>query len=1090
MLKRKSLFIIFLFVVVASQAQSKFPAEAGTIDSLLNKANYYKEQGDSVKTNEIVIAIDLKLTPIESNYPIYRGLIHLFQSYYVFGNVQSSSYQYKAIHLFRENKNTLADSFSNGFYNVMMLHYKSGKMGQWWVIDTLFRELVSGVKSNDGYRFGLLNYANKKLLQKQYEESKYLALYDYYCLMEHHSEDPMDKLSLMYLDWLITKGDLEQWMAMPYVKKYPEEYKQSGQIYITFLNDISNEAILRKIDFATIFKTLISRVKELKEVAVLQNKYGTPEFNPELRTAYYNIYTAIINGFCNWAISEQKEGQALLSLKVYLYQDIIPNEMEAAAQFKVRPIINAADIVSLFQSLCILYDRMGNGDDEIAAVDDALDLVDIDYYSIDEKILGMVNLFTLRSSAYRLQGNYEKSLRDIAFLKKYATLPTNASSDNDLRWERYMSLHIEEVYTLMAMQRNDEAKDSLIKLMDDLAPLDSADIIYKTDHWPHLQYITVIFSAWQGKWNTPFLIECMHDLENNPTALQIFYPVQLLCFNSTLRSDNKVSESLLTNLLFYTGRQIRYTFMMLSAEDRMRLYEQKLRPYFDVYHELLFAKKLDSFPELKEKIIAQSLSIKNALADGNLISNELLLKNGNTLEYLEGIRELRQEVNMILLRERIGNRQTKEEKKLQDQVQSLWLRTLDQSGMDSLVQLTKWQNISAKLKPNEVYTETIRYTKSLTDSTAHYGAYIILPGGKMEVISLYDEKSIDSILRNPYSSPQNIALNINEDRGSVLIDENEKPLNKYNVDSTDKLAQLLLKPFLPYIKNKKDWYLVQDGLLNRISFAALKYKSLYLFEEVQLHLLTASNSLMQQKNSLPVGANALLAGGLDYGVINKGNKSRLFREKYSWNYLPGTNAEIKALEPLFTKAGTKVNILTGKQFPDSLINILKEYQLIHLATHGFYLDSISANKKYEGRWSRTAMKDEPLFRCGIVLSDANNPDSSRHKETEGYLLGYELSNIDLRQCYLISLSACETGLGDLRNNLGVDGLSRALKIAGAKYLLISLWQVPDQATAVFMKNFYENLFTGKNPEQALRATQTLMSKTYPVTDWAAFVLIN
>lgn len=1090
MLKHKFLVILLLLIGAVSQAQSKFPAESRTIDSLLEKASSFMEKGDSIQTNEIINGIDLRLAPLDREYPIYKGLVYLFQSFYVFGNVQRSTYQNKAIHLFKENKNTLADSFANGLYNVMMLHYKAGRMEQWWTIDSVFRESVSGLKSNDAYRFGLLNFANKKLLQKQYEDSKYLALYDYYCLMEHHSKDPMDKLSLMYLDWLITKGDLEQWMAMPYVKKYPEEYKQSGQIYFSFYNEKSKEAILRKIDFASIFKTLLSRVKELKEETVLQNKYGTEKFDTSLRRSYYNIHTAIINGFCSWAISEQKEGQVLLSLKEYLYQDIIPNEMEAAVLAKVKPVISAADIVSLFQNLCVLYDRMGNGDDEIAAVRDALDLVDNENYTLDEQILGIVNLLTIRSTAYRMQGNYERSLKDITFLKRYAPLPINANPDNNFRWERYISLHVEEVYTLMTMERIEEAKDTLVKLLDDLAPLENADVIYKTDHWPHLQYITAIFSAWQGRWNTPLLVECMHDLENNPTALQIFYPVQLLCFNSTLHTENKISESLLANLLFYTGRQIRYTFMMLSAEDRMRLYEQKLRPYFDVYHELLFNKKLDSFPDLKQKVIAQSLSIKNALADGNLIPNEMLLKNGNTLEHLEGIRELRQEVNMILLRNRLKNKQTKVEKKLQDQVQSLWLRMLAQSGMDSLVQLTKWQNISAKLKPNEVYTETIRYTKSLTDSTAYYGAYIILPGGKMEVINLFDEKSIDSILRNPYSSPQNIALNVNEDRGSVLIDENERPLNKYNADSTDKLAQLLLKPFLPYIKNKKEWYLVQDGLLNRISFAALKYKNLYLFEEVQLHLLTASNSLMQQKNNFPIKANALLAGGLDYGVPNNGNRSRLFNYKYSWNFLPGTNTEIKALEPLFTKAGNKVQVLTGKQFPDSLIKILKEYQLIHLATHGFYLDSVSANKKYEDQWSRTAMKNEPLYRCGIVVSDANNPDSSRHKETEGYLLGYELSNIDLRQCYLISLSACETGLGDLRNNLGVDGLSRALKIAGANYLLISLWQVPDQATAVFMKKFYEYLFAGKNPEQALRATQTLMSKTYPVTDWAAFVLIN
>ncbi len=90
----------------------------------------------------------------------------------------------------------------------------------------------------------------------------------------------------------------------------------------------------------------------------------------------------------------------------------------------------------------------------------------------------------------------------------------------------------------------------------------------------------------------------------------------------------------------------------------------------------------------------------------------------------------------------------------------------------------------------------------------------------------------------------------------------------------------------------------------------------------------------------------------------------------------------------------------------------------------------------------------------------------------------------------MALSACETGLGDVRNNLGVDGLSRALKIAGARHLLISLWKVPDAATAEFMKQFYTFLFSGKTPAQALHTTQSNMSKTYPASDWGAFILVE
>ena len=193
---------------------------------------------------------------------------------------------------------------------------------------------------------------------------------------------------------------------------------------------------------------------------------------------------------------------------------------------------------------------------------------------------------------------------------------------------------------------------------------------------------------------------------------------------------------------------------------------------------------------------------------------------------------------------------------------------------------------------------------------------------------------------------------------------------------------------------------------------------------------------------------------------------------------------------MFKSAGHTVTLSDGKSFPDSLRKKLEEYQFIHLATHGFYFDTTLAAQYYSRRWSSEAVRYEPLYRCGIALSGANNPDSVGSLETDGYLLGYEIANTDLRKCYLVSLSACETGLGDVRNNLGVDGLSRALKLGGARHLLISLWKVPDQPTTVFMQLFYKELFRGKTPATALQLAQLTMSKTYKATDWAAFILVE
>lgn len=88
------------------------------------------------------------------------------------------------------------------------------------------------------------------------------------------------------------------------------------------------------------------------------------------------------------------------------------------------------------------------------------------------------------------------------------------------------------------------------------------------------------------------------------------------------------------------------------------------------------------------------------------------------------------------------------------------------------------------------------------------------------------------------------------------------------------------------------------------------------------------------------------------------------------------------------------------------------------------------------------------------------------------------------------LSACETGLGDIKGSEGVFGLQRAFKMAGAQYLIMSLWQVPDKETAEFMGYFYKTLTKKKDIKYAFQKAQRIMSKKYDPYFWAAFVLID
>jgi CHAT domain-containing protein len=111
---------------------------------------------------------------------------------------------------------------------------------------------------------------------------------------------------------------------------------------------------------------------------------------------------------------------------------------------------------------------------------------------------------------------------------------------------------------------------------------------------------------------------------------------------------------------------------------------------------------------------------------------------------------------------------------------------------------------------------------------------------------------------------------------------------------------------------------------------------------------------------------------------------------------------------------------------------------------------------------------------------------------DGILTAYEISQMNLSNTELVVLSACETGLGDIEGNEGVYGLQRAFKIAGAKYLIMSLWQVPDYQTQELMTTFYKRWLEDKmNIPDAFRSAQKEMREKYQLPHfWAGFVLVE
>lgn len=173
-------------------------------------------------------------------------------------------------------------------------------------------------------------------------------------------------------------------------------------------------------------------------------------------------------------------------------------------------------------------------------------------------------------------------------------------------------------------------------------------------------------------------------------------------------------------------------------------------------------------------------------------------------------------------------------------------------------------------------------------------------------------------------------------------------------------------------------------------------------------------------------------------------------------------------------------------------------RVLHIASHGFFFpDPKKQNLNEFGDESQQVFRssDNPLNRAGLLLAGANRVwkgDTLPVNVEDGILTAYEVSNVSLNNTELVVLSACETGLGDIKGSEGVFGLQRAFKMAGAAYLLMSLWKVPDTETTELMTKFYSTWFSGKTIPEAFHQTQTYMKSKYPNDPykWAAFVLVE
>ena len=418
-----------------------------------------------------------------------------------------------------------------------------------------------------------------------------------------------------------------------------------------------------------------------------------------------------------------------------------------------------------------------------------------------------------------------------------------------------------------------------------------------------------------------------------------------------------------------------------------------------------------------------------------------------------------------------------------------------------------FESIRNKLKADEVAIEFVENRQNLPvyqDST-WYSAMLIAPGLDVPVIiPLFEERALRALL------PDTSGTRLSNADG--LYQRNDSGL--YN---------LIWTSLLPYVNHVKRIYFSSTGLLHRINFTAIPTADGWVLgDKYELIQFITTSSILNQEPLNPRNKECILAGGIRYEIDTTGlpvpvvpgpdnstpdsDKMVAMLRGKEWNYLQGTEKEIDHISQLVSEGGLEPIVWKGFEATEEQFKSLgrsayrtQSPYLIHLSTHGYFFPDIRQDAPMEQRSAGLHMirdADNPLIRSGLLLSGGNyawkNGKAMFPWMEDGILTAYEIGPMDLSDTELVVLSACETGLGDIQGHEGVYGLQRAFKMAGVQYILMSLWQVPDAATAELMSRFYTYWLNHHYPvRQALYSAQREMREEgYEPRDWAGFILIE
>jgi CHAT domain-containing protein/Tfp pilus assembly protein PilF len=410
--------------------------------------------------------------------------------------------------------------------------------------------------------------------------------------------------------------------------------------------------------------------------------------------------------------------------------------------------------------------------------------------------------------------------------------------------------------------------------------------------------------------------------------------------------------------------------------------------------------------------------------------------------------------------------------------------------------------------------------KEDTFGERHYVAYLLTKTGEPQWADVGEATTIDKAIKEFRAALQQKADGkLSDLKGEVM-------------PKARALDELIMHKLRSLLGDKKHLLISPDGSLNLIPFDALvDEKNHYLVESYSISYLTSGRDLLRLQGAKSNNKAALVFADPDFDLSAtpvkasatadtriaqrmspaQQNKERIAQRLDSrpgpklgnvqlqpFKRLPGSAAEGAELKNLLPNAA----FMTAAQATETALKHAVSPSILHISTHGGFLEDESKPeaKEQRGLQIRPGSLDsvdetlpskgnveDALLRSGLFFAGANQGQSGAD---DGVLTALEAKDLDLYGTKLVVLSACETGVGEVKNGDGVYGLRRALVLAGSETQVMSLWSVSDEGTRELMIDYYKRLLQGEGRGEALRQVRLQMltnpKRQHPYY-WASFI---